>query len=105
PQQGCATCHEGGGGTDQAAHDVKSGDIDEASLKFDTPSLRYVGVTAPYFHDGRYSTLDELLVASDGKMGHTAGLSTDDRRALSAYLESLPDAPPARASTSAVVAQ
>src|SRR5262249_48092229 len=77
PQQGCATCHADGG-TDGTAHDVKSGNVIEASLKFDTPSLRYSGGTAPYFHDGRYATLEELLRASDGKMGHTAGLSPED---------------------------
>lgn len=28
---------------------------------FKTPSLRNVGVTAPYMHDGRFSTLDEVI--------------------------------------------
>ena len=100
PRQGCATCHADGG-TDHAAYDVRSGNIIEASLRFDTPSLRYVANTAPYFHDGRYATLEELLVASDGKMGHTAGLSRDDRNAIAAYLESLSEAKAASAPPSA----
>jgi DNA-binding beta-propeller fold protein YncE len=88
PAVGCARCHLDGG-TDQAAHDVKSGNVDEASLRFDTPSLRFVGGTAPYFHDGRYATLEELLEKSDGKMGHTQNLPRADLRALVAYLEDL----------------
>jgi cytochrome c peroxidase len=87
-QQGCITCHLDGG-TDRAAHDVQSGHMEETSLKFDTPSLRFVSGTAPYFHDGRYRTLEELLEASDGKMGHTHRLSRDDLLALTAYLETL----------------
>jgi hypothetical protein len=86
--QGCSTCHLGGG-TDKTAHDVKSGNVDETSIKFDTPSLRFVGGTAPYFHDGRYTSLEDLLERSDGKMGHTIGLPRPDLLALVAYLEDL----------------
>jgi DNA-binding beta-propeller fold protein YncE len=88
PAQGCSNCHLGGG-TDKAAHDVQSGDVLESSLLFDTPSLRFVGGTAPYFHDGRYATLEALLERSDGKMGHTIGLPRPDLLALVAYLEDL----------------
>jgi DNA-binding beta-propeller fold protein YncE len=88
PAVGCARCHLDGG-TDQAAHDVKSGNVVEASVRFDTPSLRFVGGTAPYFHDGRYATLEELLEKSDGRMGHTQNLSRADLLALAAYLEDL----------------
>lgn len=56
---------------------------------FDTPSLRFLGQSAPYFHDGRYATLDELLRGVDGTMGHTAHLDDGDRRTLEAYLEAL----------------
>jgi DNA-binding beta-propeller fold protein YncE len=87
-RQGCATCHLDGG-TDRLAHDVQSGNPDEISLRFDTPSLRFVGDSAPYFHDGRYGTLDELLRKCDGTMGHTAQLGAEERRALEVYLESL----------------
>jgi cytochrome c peroxidase len=31
------------------------------SLKFKTPSLRYITVTGPYMHDGRFLTLEECL--------------------------------------------
>jgi DNA-binding beta-propeller fold protein YncE len=87
--QGCATCHVGGAGTDAAKHNVGSGSFSEKKTEFDTPSLRFISGTAPYFHDGRYATLDELLSGSDGKMGHTLQLSRQDVAALKAYLETL----------------
>jgi hypothetical protein len=88
PAVGCARCHYGGG-ADGGQHDVKSGNIDEASLRFDTPTLRFVGGTAPYFHDGRFATLEDLLEKSDGRMGHTIQLPRADLLALAAYLEDL----------------
>jgi len=87
-KQRCASCHVGGTGTDKASHDVASRVLAGDSPGFDTPSLQFVRGTAPYFHDGRYPTLDELLT-KDQKMGHAALLSRDDREALAAYLESL----------------
>jgi len=77
---GCVACHGAPAYTDHLSHDVKSG------LVFDTPSLLSVGGTAPYFHDGRYKTLRDMLRDSDGKMGSTAGLSPADLEALEAYL-------------------
>ena len=85
PRQGCASCHPGGG-TDRAAYDVAHS---PHHIPFDTPSLRFVGGTAPYFHDGRYATLGDLLRGVDGTMGHTGSLSGDELRALEAYLEDL----------------
>jgi DNA-binding beta-propeller fold protein YncE len=89
PAQGCVTCHMGGPGTDAATHDVGSGVSADRNAPFDTPSLRFVSGTAPYFHDGRYATLDDLLNGSDGKMGHTLQLSRHNVQALKAYLETL----------------
>lgn len=45
--------------------------------------------TAPYFHDGRYATLGELLRETKGKMGWGADLGDDDLAALEAYLLTL----------------
>jgi mono/diheme cytochrome c family protein len=87
-RQGCATCHAGGG-ADGTAHDVGSGDVTEKSVRFDTPSLRFIGGTAPYFHDGRFRTLESMLEVQDGKMGHTTHLSRADMRALAAFMETL----------------
>lgn len=78
-----------GSTTGRLAHDVKSGDVIEASLRFDTPSLRFVSETAPYFHDGRSRSLEEVMEHSDGSMGHTMHLSRPDLLALVADLETL----------------
>lgn len=87
--QGCATCHVGGAGTDSNKHDVGSFAAIDTRGGFDTPALRFVAGTAPYFHDGRYATLEDLLAGADGKMGHTLQLSRQDVTALKAYLETL----------------
>ncbi|MFO0554792.1 MAG: hypothetical protein U0271_40825 [Polyangiaceae bacterium] len=87
-EQGCASCHMGGG-TDRARHDVKSGNPDEASVAFETPSLELVAASAPYFHDGRYATLEALLDATNGTMGHSKHLSPEDRGDLVRYMRSL----------------
>jgi cytochrome c peroxidase len=87
---GCASCHMADGTfTDGNRHDVKSKAAGDPKRRFDTPSLRFVGGSAPYFHDGRYPTLRSLLIASDGKMGHTARLSPHELDALEAYLRAL----------------
>ncbi len=86
PRHACATCHPGGD-TDRETHDVLRGVV--PGQAFDTPSLRFVTGTAPYFHDGRYPTLEALLASADGAMGHTADLSPADTRALIAYLSTL----------------
>lgn len=85
----CASCHVEGGGVDKVVHDVGSKAVADMTPKFDTPSLKFVRGTAPYFHDGRYKTLDDLLNARDSEMGHTLQLTAHQRTALSSYLESL----------------
>ena len=86
-EAGCSSCHGNDGRSpDGDHHDVKSRTTGDVKSAFDTPSLRFLGGSAPYFHDGRYPTLHELLVKSDGKMGHTKQLSTGDLAALEAFL-------------------
>jgi mono/diheme cytochrome c family protein/DNA-binding beta-propeller fold protein YncE len=89
PEVGCATCHGGEALTDGRSHDVGSKTTGDKATEFDTPSLLAISGSAPYFHDGRFSTLEEMLAATDGRMGVTSKLSASDRRALIAYLESL----------------
>jgi DNA-binding beta-propeller fold protein YncE/mono/diheme cytochrome c family protein len=84
---GCANCHADGG-SDHDVHDIGSATPVDRSRSFATPSLHFVAGTAPYFHDGRYATLDELLRKSDG-MGTTKGLSAADLAALEAYVVTL----------------
>ncbi len=73
--------------------------------KFKIPSLRNVAVTAPYMHDGRFATLNEVLdfysegvqqsVNIDSKMGsaHQGGvrLSHEEKQKIIAFLQTLTD--------------
>ena len=84
----CATCHEPGRAfQDSHVHDVEIPGSQPRAL--DTPSLRFLSGSAPYFHDGRYATLEQMLDAGDHSMGHSTQLTRDQRRALVAYLETL----------------
>jgi cytochrome c peroxidase len=104
PAVGCATCHDPERAfTDGLTYDIGSTGPTELSemrkvdakampIEFDVPSLRYVGLTAPYFHDGRIATLEQLIDdngATGDRMGTTAGLSALEKKALVAYLRSL----------------
>lgn len=68
--------------------------------KFRTPTLRNIALTAPYMHDGRFATLEEVLdhYATGGhgvenEDPNITGFSLNDRQkaALLAFLESLTD--------------
>jgi cytochrome c peroxidase len=83
-EAGCAGCHER-----NDVYDVGSAATGERHRTFLAPSLKGIAESAPYFHDGRYATLRELLKQSDGKMGQTAHLSEADLEALEAYLRTL----------------
>ena len=85
----CATCHAGATFSDGLTHDVKSKTESDRSGTFKTPTLHLVGGTGPYFHDGRYKSLHDLLRDVDGKMGHTKQLSEADLDSLEAYLRTL----------------
>ena len=88
-EAGCSGCHSGDSYSDGKNHDVGSKHKFDRESSFNTPSLHLVGGTGPYFHDGRYSTLGELLQKSDGKMGKTAHLSPADLTALESFLRTL----------------
>ncbi len=84
--EGCRTCHDGPNYTDQETHKF-TGTLE----KSDTPSLRGVAVSAPYFHDGSAATLEALLRdrgAVHG-MADTAKLTDGQVADLTAFLESL----------------
>lgn len=83
----CETCHKAGG-TDRTPHDVGSGVQGERSAFFDTPSLLGIRGSSPYFHDGRYTTLDELLSEKNQRM-FSGVISAPEKAALIAYLETL----------------
>ncbi len=82
-ERGCGSCHVNGTGTDAQSHPF------DGKPQVDTPSLADVAMTAPYFHDGRYATLEDLLSDKKSDMGSTAGLYPEERVALLAYLGSL----------------
>jgi Cytochrome c len=84
--EGCTGCHVGPSYTDQQRHKF-SGTLQES----DTPSLRGLAASAPYFHDGSATTLEALLRdrgAVHG-MADTARLNDQQVADLSAFLETL----------------
>lgn len=72
---------------------------------FSTPSLRNVGLTEPYMHDGRFGTLEEVVAHYSGPMHRSPSLSPnlakhsknglnlskEDQAALVAFLKTLTD--------------
>ena len=55
--------------------------IDGDNGKFKIPTLRNVALTAPYMHDGRFNTLDEVLDHYSHGMTNHPNLDTDLREA------------------------
>jgi cytochrome c peroxidase len=79
---------------------------DERDLyKFSTPSLRNIALTAPYMHDGRFETLEEVIEHYDHNLRRSPTLdpnlakhpptgmrlSSEDKKALVAFLKMLTD--------------
>jgi len=105
PIVACGTCHINGDGVDGKNHDVGSTSELEAEFamhrremgtdvasnegKYNTPSLKGLWYTAPYLHDGRASTLMEVLDMTSKTMGRTDHLTMDEKKALIAYLKTL----------------
>jgi DNA-binding beta-propeller fold protein YncE/mono/diheme cytochrome c family protein len=83
---GCADCHTGKNYSDGAQHDLapELGDVD-------TPSLKGLAVSAPYYHDGSARTLRALLMENGSVhgMGGTAQLESKQLDDLVAFLETL----------------
>jgi hypothetical protein len=63
---------------DHRQHDVGSGGL------FKTPTLLNADFNAPYFHDGRYNTYDQVVAHFDRLFD--LGLSPEDQQDLVAYL-------------------
>lgn len=63
----------------------------EAPVAFNTPALRHLWASAPYYHDGSAKSLRELLTTGNkgDKMGKTSHLSARQITDLVAYLETL----------------
>lgn len=102
---GCASCHVPP--TFALAKDARSNGLDAGETRvFKAPSLRSVGLTGPYMHDGRFVTLAEVVdfyatgvrdgPALDprlrqGREPRRLALSAADRAALVAFLMTLND--------------
>ncbi len=89
--------------SDTGRHRVTQNDRD--LYKFSTPSLRNIALTAPYMHDGRFQTLEEVIAHYDHNLRRTdtldpnlakhpptgIRLSASDKAALVAFLKTLTD--------------
>lgn len=86
-EQDCGTCHSGAAGTDFQAHDVGTGDPEKErrGTAFDTPTLRYLWLSAPYFHDGTAVTLMDVFT-QPGEHELIKTVDQADIEALIAYL-------------------
>ncbi|MBL7039870.1 MAG: cell surface protein [Pirellulaceae bacterium] len=83
----CAKCHPAPLYTDLKAHDVGSrGELDQRAT-FDTPTLVEAWRTAPYMHDGRYTTIEQLL--TEGKHGRVNKLRDEELAGLVQFVLSL----------------
>ncbi len=81
----CAgTCVPTGAFVDHVQHDVGSGGL------FKTPTLLNANFNAPYFHDGRYGSYDEVVGHFDRIFD--LGYSEQDKKDLVAYLTAVGDA-------------
>ncbi|MEM9157483.1 MAG: MbnP family protein [Verrucomicrobiota bacterium] len=113
----CFHCHGGALFTDNQFHDnglqILDADLGRAHAtgeksderKFSTPTLRNLTLTAPYMHDGRFATLEEVVAHYAGPIEkrdtldpnlakHPASglqLSPSDQAALVAFLKTLTD--------------
>lgn len=90
--QGCDQCHVGPVGTDLQSHDVGTGrsPLERRGTAFDTPSLRWLWLSAPYFHDGSAETLHRVFELP-GTHQLIFDVSPEDIDALVNYLMTLGD--------------
>ena len=118
-KQKCASCHSGELFTDfsyrnngmapnkindQGRFSITKNDNDR--YKFKVPSLRNIGLTAPYMHDGRFvsleqvldhysdnmqpsATLDEVFKLSNGKVG--VSMTAAEKQSIILFLRALSD--------------
>lgn len=85
--QGCTGCHSGDYFTDGQRHDIGTATDHEVGVTFDTPTLRELWRTAPYLHDGRSSTVRDVVVTVHAS--RVSGLTPSQIDDLVEYLMSL----------------
>lgn len=85
PALSCAGCHQPAGAfVDHLQHDVGSGGL------YKTPTLLNANFNAPYFHDGRYDSFEQVV--DHFNRVYALALSSADRGDLIAYLRAIGDA-------------
>jgi cytochrome c peroxidase len=87
----CDRCHPAPHYTDLKMHNVGTRNPSERDDRFDTPALVEVWRTAPYLHDGRYTTIEQLLTEGRHGLKHAPGseLSEQEIRDLVEFVLSL----------------
>ncbi len=84
PNLSCASCHRPSAAfVDHLQHDVGSNGF------FKTPTLLNANFNAPYFHDGRYGTFEQVVDHFDRLFA--LGLTTEELADLVAYLSAVGD--------------
>jgi cytochrome c peroxidase len=82
----CTACHVGPNFTDERLHNTgvawRDGRFTDAGAgqgNFKTPTLREIGRTAPYMHDGSLATLEEVIEYYDRGGNQSPGLDAEIR--------------------------
>lgn len=90
-QAACAKCHPGEYYADGRKHDIKNATGMDQGKAWDTPTLRELWRTAPYLHDGRAATLEDVVGSANpgDKHGVTSKLTDKQRADLVEFLRSL----------------
>lgn len=91
PRTACSSCHVAPLYTDRVRHDVGTGRgaSERKGTTFDTPSLRGLHLTAPYFHDGSAATLADVVDGAAGQHGDTRMLTVAQKNDLVEFLRSV----------------
>ena len=108
----CFHCHGGGSNALFTTNLMYNNGLDAIQGEFKAPTLRNIALTAPYMHDGRFTTLDEVIdFYSEGVqysehisplMHHVmyggVRLTPNEKQQLKAFLNTLTDSslPPIR---------
>ncbi len=75
---GCARCHGTNAHIGDDSHntglDATITDVGAGNGRFKSPSLRNIAVRAPYMHDGRFQTLDQVIAFYDSGVQNNPGL-------------------------------
>ncbi len=87
----CQTCHRPPLFTDRLLTSVGTKGSQDTSGVFDTPHLIGVGAMAPYLHDGRAKTLEEIwtIYQTDDKHGVSSYWSKEQLNDLVEYLQTI----------------